>query len=158
MTYAELIAKVIQSNAAGAKLLLKDYKNVELSVNGDELTRIQITQPTITYAIEYKRESWISFVTLIVYITEQEPYQACIEIHQPFDTLVQFLNTVPGIDIIMEPRTIPTFDVLYRYAYKVHEYCKQVTGCNNCDFDNKPDHCPFRRHDDVGLCPSEWEF
>ena len=159
MSNAEVIAKLLQSNPLGAELLCKDYENIEFHVSDNTITAINITQASYTYAIQLNDVDFHKYVTITVISAEcAEKTTWTLHLNEPLETLISICNRLPGIDAILEPRTTPSFDVLRRYAYKVHEYCKQVTGCEDCDFENKTEHCPFRRHDGSGLCPSEWVF
>jgi hypothetical protein len=159
MTNAELIARLLQSNPLGAELLCKNYENIEFHVNEDTITDIYIAQASCTYEIHLNDVNFHKYATIIVISADcTEEATWTVHCNEPLEALISICNRLPGIDMILEPRTTPSFDVLRRYAYKVHEYCKQVTGCEDCDFENKTEHCPFRRHDGSGLCPSDWRF
>ena len=159
MSNAEIIARLLQSNLLGAELLCKDYENVEFHVSGDTITDIHISQARCTYKIQLKESDSHKYAVITIISVDKEKHAVWIlHLNEPLKTLISTCNDLPGIDIILEPRTTPTFDVLLWYAYKVHEYCKNVTSCNDCGFENKTEHCPFRRHDGSGLCPNEWIF
>ena len=159
MSNAEVIARLLQSNPLGAELLCKDYENIEFHVSGDTITDINISQARCTYEIQLKESDSHKYAMITIISVDNDKHAVWVlHLNEPLKTLIDTCNDLPGIDIILEPRTTPTFDVLYRYVYKVHEYCKNVTSCNDCDFYNKTEHCPFRRDDGSGLCPSEWEF
>lgn len=159
MTNAEVIARLLQSNPLGAELLCKNYENIEFHVSGDTITDIHISQARCTYEIQLKESDSHKYAMITIISVDNAKHAVWVlHLNEPLKTLIATCNELPGIDIILEPCTALAFDVLRRYAYKVHEYCKSVTSCNDCDFENKTECCPFRRHDDVGLCPSEWEF
>lgn len=159
MSNAEVIARLLQSNPLGAELLCKNYENIEFHVSDDTITDIYISQASCTYEIHLDDVNFHKYATIIVISAEStEEATWTLHLNEPLEALISICNRLPGIGMILEPRTAPSFDVLRRYAYKVHEYCKQVTGCEDCDFENKTEHCPFRRHDGSGSCPSDWRF
>lgn len=159
MTNAEVIARLLQSNPLGAELLCKNYENIEFHVSNDTITDIHISQASCTYEIKLNDVDSHKYAVILVTSAEStEKATWTLHLNEPLETLISLCNRLPAIDRIIEPRTTPSFDVLRRYAYKVYEYCKQVTGCDDCDFENKTEHCPFRRDDGSGLCPSEWIF
>lgn len=162
MTNAEVIARLLQSNPLGAELLCKNYENIEFQVSGDTITDILISQGSCTYEIyEIQLNDVGSHKYAVITVTLAECAEKStwtLHCNEPLEALISICNTLPGIDMILEPRMTPSFEVLRRYACKVHEYCKQVASCDDCDFENKTEHCPFRRNDGSGLCPSEWVF
>lgn len=159
MTNAEVIARLLQSNPLGAELLCKDYENIEFHVSNDTITDIRISQARCTYEIQLKESDSHKYAIITIISVDNAKHAVWVlHLNEPLETLISTCNELPGIDIILEPRTAPSFDVLRRYAYKVHEYCKNITSCNECDFENKTERCPFRRHDGSGQCPSEWIF
>ena len=159
MTNAEVIARLLQSNPLGAELLCKDYENIEFHVSDDTITDIHISQASCTYEIQLNDVNFHKYAVITITLVDcAEESTWALHLNEPLETLISVCNRLPGIDRILEPRTAPSFDVLYRYAYKVHEYCKHATSCNDCDFENKTERCPFRRDDGAGLCPSEWRF
>lgn len=159
MSNAEVIARLLQSNPLGAELLCKDYENIEFHVSEDTITDIYISQAKCTYEIQLKESDSHKYAMITISTVDNAKHAVWVlHLNEPLGTLISTCNELPGIDIILEPRTIPTFDVLYRYAYKIHEYCENVTSCNECDFYNKTERCPFRRDDGSGLCPSDWRF
>ena len=159
MTNAEVIARLLQSNPLGAELLCKNYENIEFHVSDDTITDIRISQASCTYEIKLQDVDFHKYATITVTSAEcTEKATWTLHLNEPLEALIPICNRLPGIDAILESRAMPSFDVLRRYAYKVHEYCKQVTGCEDCDFENKTEQCPFRRHDGSGLCPSDWKF
>lgn len=159
MTNAEVIARLLQSNPLGAKLLCKNYENIIFSVSEDTITDIHISQASCEYEIKLNDVDFHKYAVITVTSAEYtEKSTWTLHLNEPLEALISICNGLPGIDMILEPRTTPSFDVLRRYAYKVHEYCKQVTSCDDCEFENKMERCPFRRHDGAGLCPSEWKF
>lgn len=159
MTNAEVIARLLQSNPLGAELLCKNYENIEFHVSGDTITNIRISQARCIYEIQLSEVDFQKYAEITITSTGfVEKSTWTLHLNEPLETLISMCNRLPGIDRILEPRTIPSFEVLYRYAYKVHQYCKNVTSCADCDFENKTERCPFRRDDGAGLCPSEWKF
>lgn len=159
MTNAEVLARLLQSNPLGAELLCKDYENIEFHVSGDTITDIHISQARCTYEIQLSEVDFQKYAEITITSTGfVEKSTWALHLDEPLEDLIRTCDRLPGIAIILEPRTTPTFDVLYQYAYKIHEYCKQVTSCNECDFYNKTERCPFRRNDGSGLCPSDWIF
>lgn len=159
MSNAEVLARLLQSNPLGAQLLCKDYENIEFHVNGDTITDIRISQANCTYEIQLRENDLHKYVVItITSVDNAKEAVWALHLNEPLETLISMCNELPGINYILEPRTTPTFDVLCRYAYKVHQYCKKVTSCDDCDFENKTEHCPFRRDDGSGFCPSEWVF
>ena len=157
MSNAELIARLLQSNPLGAELLCKNYENIKFHVSGDTITHILISQASCEYNIQFDDNHQNIEITATC-IEYDKPVTKKLRVDTNLFDLMCACEMLPAIDRILEPRTIPSFDVLRRYAYKVHEYCKQVTSCNDCDFENKTEHCPFRRDDGSGRCPSEWIF
>lgn len=159
MTNAEVIARLLQSNPLGAELLCKDYENIEFHASGDTITDIRISQASCTYEIQLRESDLHKYAVItIASVGNAKKAVWALHINEPLRDLISVCNELPGINVILEPRTTPIFDVLYRNAYKVYEYCKKVTGCNECDFENKTERCPFRRDDGSGLCPSDWKF
>lgn len=159
MTNAEVIARLLQSNPLGAELLCKNYENIEFHVSDDAVTDIRISQASCTYEIKLSEVDFHKYAMITITLVDcAEKSTWTLHLNEPLETLISMCNRLPGIDRILEPRTAPSFDVLRRYAYKVHQYCKSVTGCDDCDFENKTERCPFRRDDGAGLCPSEWRF
>lgn len=157
MSNAEVIARLLQSNPLGAELLCKDYENIEFHVSGDTITHILISQASCEYNIQFDDKHQNAEITATC-VEYDKSYITKRRVDANLSDLLFACEMLPAIDRILEPCTAPTFDVLCRYAYKVHEYCKNVTSCNDCDFENKTEHCPFRRDDGSGLCPSEWKF
>ena len=159
MTNAELIARLLQSNPLGAELLCKNYENIIFSVSEDTITDIHISQASCEYEIKLNDVDFYKYAVITVTSAEcTEKSTWTLHLNEPLEALISICNRLPGIDMILEPRTTPSFDVLRRYAYKMHQYCKQVTSCDNCDFENKTERCPFRHDDGSGLCPSDWRF
>ena len=159
MSNAEVIARLLQSNPLGAELLCKNYENIEFHVSEDTITDIRISQASCTYEIQLRESDLHKYAVItITSVDNAEKLTWTLHINEPLEILISMCNRLPRIEMILEPRTTPSFDVLYRYAYKVHQYCKQVTSCNDCDFENKTERCPFRRDDGAGLCPSDWQF
>lgn len=159
MTNAEVVARLLQSNPLGAELLCKNYENIEFHVIGDTITDIRISQASCTYEIQLNDVDFHKYAVITIISAEcAEKTTWTLHLNEPLETLISMCNRLPGIDRILEPRIVPSFEVLYRNAYKVHEYCKQVTSCADCDFENKTERCPFRRDDGFGLCPGDWKF
>ena len=159
MSNAEVIARLLQSNPLGAELLCKNYENIEFHVRGDTITNIHISQVRCTYEIQLSVVDFQKYAEITITATGfVEKSTWALHLDEPLEDLIRTCDRLPGIDIILKPRTTPTFDVLYRYAYKIHEYCENVTSCNDCNFYNKTERCPFRRDDGSGLCPSDWRF
>lgn len=159
MSNAEVIAGLLQSNPLGAELLCKNYENIEFHVSGDTITYINISQASCTYEIQLSEVDFNKYAEITITSAEcTEKATWTLHLTEPLEALISICNRLPGIDMILEPRATPSFEVLCRYAYKVHQYCKQVTGCADCDFGNKTERCPFRRDDGSGLCPSDWIF
>jgi len=159
MTNAEVIARLLQSNPLGAELLCKNYENIEFHVSGDTITDIRISQASCTYEIQLNDVDFHKYAVITVTSADFVGKSTwTLHLNEPLEALIPVCNKLPGIDAILEPRTTPSFDVLRRYVYKVHEYCKNVTSCDDCDFENKTEHCPFRRDDGFGLCPCEWKL
>lgn len=159
MTNAEVIARLLQSDSLEAELLCKNYENIEFLVSDNTITDINISQASCTYEIQLNDVDFHKYAVITITLVDcAEKSTWTLHLNEPLETLISVCNRLPGIDRILEPRTVPSFEVLYRYAYKVHEYCKNVTSCADCDFENKTERCPFRRDDGSGLCPSEWKF
>lgn len=157
MSNAEVLARLLQSNPLGAELLCKNYENIIFSVSEDTVTHILISQASCGYSIRFDDEHQNVEITATC-VEYDKPLIKKIRVDINLFDLMCACEMLPAIDRILEPRTAPLFEVLYRYAYKVHEYCKNVTSCADCDFENKTERCPFRRDDGFGLCPSEWKF
>lgn len=157
MSNAEVIARLLQSNPLGAKLLCKNYENILFSVSGDAITHILISQASCEYNMHFDDTHQNVEITATC-VEYDKPVTKKLRVDINLFDLMFACEMLPAIDRILEPRTTPSFDVMRRYAYKVHEYCKNVTSCADCDFENKTEHCPFRRDDGFGLCPSEWKF
>ena len=157
LSNAEVIAKLIQSNPIGAELLLKNYENIIISVSGDTITHILISQASCEYNIQFDDRHQTVEIT-VTCVEYDKPYITKRRVDTNLSDLLFACEMLPAIDRILEPRATPSFEVLRRYAYKIHEYCNSMSSCDDCDFKNKNQQCPFRRDDSSGICPSDWVF